>query len=260
MIRVLGSMTLAVVAALTCSGCGSPADRQPAETANRAEVPPEAEEPVPAPDPALKRADLIVAALNATTAAAFGKDDRESQAQLRGRRFEARIRFACEGAATDDGDGWSYDSEKQVLRVRASADVHAESLKPSDLLGEDHEGAVGFTLRRPLLLQPGCPTPEFASVADGPAIAIVQLFTSADSRVQRPPKSFDMTLATAADDVPKDGLDLIVEGRLEPFPDQRPIHCGASSGPLACVISAKIDRIAIEDPRRKALIGQWTPG
>jgi len=259
--RIRRHQFLAVAAVLICGACRGPVTEQPGKADNRVAAAPEPHKPLPAPEPKLGREELILAALRAATAAALGQDDSKAQADLRGRRFEVRIRFACGGPSEKkSGDGWTFDEKKHVLRVRTTADIDSDAIGPSDLLGRDYEGAVGFTLRRPLLLQSGCPTEEFAGAADGLPLTLVQLFTSADSRVRRPPSTFDMTLATEADEVPKDGLDLVLEGRLEPLADQRPIHCAATDGPPACIISAKIGRVAIEDPVRKAVIGEWSPG
>ena len=259
--RIRRHQLLAAAAILACGACRGPATEQPRDAGNQVAAAPEPRKPLPAAEPELGREDLILAALRAATAAALGQDDRKAQAALRGRRFEIRIRFACGGPASKrGGDGWTFDADKHVLRVRASADVDAGAVGSSDLLGRDYEGAVGFTLDRPLLLQSGCPTDEFASATGGFPLTIVQLFTSADSRVRRPPGTFDMTLATEPGEVPKDGLDLVLEGRLEPMADQRPIHCAAADGLLACIISAKIGRVAVEDPTRKAVIGEWSPG
>jgi hypothetical protein len=245
-------------AALVLASCAKPAHQQQ-KAGTRPEVVKQAPSLLPKPEPALTRAELIVAALRALTAAAAGEDDSDSQSKLKGRRFEARIRFGCSGADAKAPNGWVYDSKKEVLRVRANADIDGKSLEPSDLLTRDYEGATGFILRRPWLLTASCPTAQFGALADGPTIAIVQSFSKSDSRVQRPERKFEAVVPDAGDRLPRLGLDLVLAGRLEPLADNRPIHCAAAQGAPVCIVSSKIDRVAIEDPARDAVLAEWTP-
>lgn len=246
-------------AALVLASCTKPAHQQQKAPGASPEVAKEAPRLLPKPEPALSRAELIVATLRALTAAAAGEDDSDSQSKLKGRRFEARIRFGCSGADAKAPNGWIYDSKKEVLRVRTNADIDGKSLQPSDLLTRDYEGATGFILRRPWLLTASCPIARFGALADGPTIAIVQLFSKSDSRVQRPERKFEAVVPEAGDQLPRQGLDLVLAGRLEPLADNRPIHCAAAEGAPVCIVSSKIDRVAIEDPARDAVLAEWTP-
>ena len=211
-------------------------------------------------DDSLDRQSLIIAALHAMTNAALGHDDAAAQHDLRGRKFAVRIRFGCPGV-TDPDRSWSYDARKKVLRVKVRSSLTDQALPTSDLLAKEYQGAVGFLLGRPWLLEPGCPAGGFAAAApDAPAIALAQLFTDADSRVQRPRADYALTKGIEPNEQPGDGLDLVVSGRLAELADGRPIHCAAKTGAPACIVSARIDRVAIENPASGELLGEWGSG
>jgi hypothetical protein len=246
---------LTACAPLLLLGC-TETERKPIpnESAATAEVV-EAEPPQVAPKAPLDRQGLIHAALSAATAAALGQDDTEAQAELKGRRFELRMRFGCPGSDPKAASGWTYDEAKGVLRARVQADLDADWLQESKLPTGKYEGAVGFTIPHPWMLKAGCPDPEFAM--PGPAISVVQLFTEEDSRVQRPEPSHEVVSPLKPEEVPAQGLALVISGRLETFTDGRAVHCTATSGAPACIISTLIDRVAIEDPARASVLGEW---
>lgn len=211
-------------------------------------------------DDSLDRQAVIVAALQAMTSAALGQNDAAAQRALRGRKFAIRIRFGCPGI-TDPDRGWSYDQKKHVLRVKVQSGTTEGALPKSDLLASEYQGGVGFTLGRPWLLGAGCPVGGFAAAAPaGPAIVIAQLFTDSDSRVLRPKRDYELTKAIEPNQQPGDGLDLVLSGRLAELSDGRPIHCAAEAGAPACIVSATIDRVAIENPSSGELLGEWGTG
>jgi hypothetical protein len=219
----------------------------------------EPEAPAALPQAPLDREELIRAALMAATAAALGQDDAEAQSQLKGRRFELSMRFGCPGSDAKAARGWTYDQAEGVLRARVQADVDAGKLQASGLPGGEYEGAVGFTIPHPWMLTAGCPNPKFAM--GGPAISVVQLFTESDSRVQRPELSHEAVTPMKTEDVPVQGLSLVISGRLEPLADGRAVHCSATSGAPACIVSTLIDRVAIRDPAREGVVlGEWGAG
>jgi hypothetical protein len=245
-------------------GCRNPAGEQQKSRQSAPAAPttnaPQPVATVDIDDGNLDRQGVIVAALRATTAAALGEDDRARQAQLKGRQFALRIRFGCAGV-TDPDRTIGYDAKQKVLRVKVQSNLTGDALPQSDLLRQGYEGAVGFTLGRPWLLDAGCPLPGFGSMAEGePTIVIAQLFTDSDSRVQRPHSTFELTKPLEPKDVPKDGLNLLIAGRLAQLSDGRPIHCAAEQGPPACVVSARIDRVAIEVPSTGDVLGEWGNG
>jgi hypothetical protein len=257
----LPSLLLAA-ASLFAFGCTPSDNEQPPQRTTAAAEAARKPEPAPLPLPqtSLDREDVILAALGAATAAALGEDDSAAQAELKGRRFEVRIRFGCYGSDKLASSGWSHDAAKGVLRARVGADINSDILKASDLNDGTYEGAVGFTLRRPWMLVEGCPDPRFMSMADGPAIAIAQLFTPSDSRVERPEASYEAVAQVTPTQLPIKGLNLVLSGRLKPLTDGRAIRCAASDGPPACIISSIIDRVAIEDPVRKVTLAAFGQG
>jgi hypothetical protein len=254
----LPSLLLAAVS-LFALGCTPPDnERPPQRTPAVAEVARKPEPlPVPVPQTSLDREGVILAALGAATAAALGEDDTAAQAELKGRRFEVRIRFGCFGSDKLASSGWSHDAAKGILRARVRADVDTGVLQASDLTDGAYEGAVGFTLRRPWMLVDGCPDPRFMSMADGPAIAIAQLFTTSDSRVERPEASYEAVTQVTPTELPIKGLNLILSGRLKPLTDGRAIRCAARDGPPACIVSSVIDGVAIEDPARNVTLAEF---
>lgn len=248
-------------ALLLAGGCGT---RKPEKAEPPHKVVPKPTPPPAAPlkiaDDTLNRGGIILAALHATTAAALSRDDKAEQAQLRGRQFELRIRFGCPGEK-NPGRSWSYDEDKNVLRVQVKSDLTDKELPASDLLGKSYQGAVGFALGRPWLLTAGCPLPGFAGIGSSePTIVIAQLFTDTDSRVQRPQASYQLTKEIPAEQQPAQGLDLVLSGRLAELSDGRPIHCAGRDGAPACIVSARIDRVAVENPADGSILGQWGSG
>jgi hypothetical protein len=248
---------LAALAVLLTAGC-----RQAAEPSrNAAPMPaePKVDGSIPLPQPKLDREQAIFAALRAFTAAALSQQDREAQEALRGREFEIRLRFGCPGAAADPARNWTYDPKQQVLRARIETDLAREGVPASDLLLKGYEGVAGFVIEKPLLLSPGCPAPQSVPVsASGPTIAVAQLFSSDDSRVQRPEHSYEITRKIDDSAQPTQGLDLVLRGRLSQMSDGRVIHCAVTAGPPACIVSAKFDRVAIENPVDGSVLGDWS--
>ncbi len=252
-----GTRLLVAAGFLLASGCAPSDNEQPPQRSPTAAEVVSKPESLPTPETPLDREGIILAAMRAATSAALGEDDAATQAELKGRRFEVRISFGCSASDVQANGGWTHDPAKGVLRARVRADVDSDILKASDLVAGGYEGALGFTLRRPWMLSDGCPDPSFAAMADGPAIAIAQLFTASDSRVQRPKASYEAVAQATTEELPTKGLNLILSGRLEPLADGRAIRCAASDGPPACIISSVIDRVAIEDPIRKATLAEF---
>ena len=214
---------------------------------------------IPLPEPTLGREQLIVGALKALSAAALAQDDAATQKQLSGRAFELHLRFGCPGLPANASRTLSYDATNQVLRVHIRADLAANSVPASDLLLKGYEGAAGFLVDRPLLLSAGCPTQQIGPVTQvEPTIAVAQMFTEQDSRVQRPQQSYDLTKKIDNSQKPAQGLDLVIAGRLSPLSDGRPIHCAFAQGPPACIIAAKFDRVSIQNPVDGSTLGEWS--
>ena len=248
---------IAAVAVLAAAGCGRKS-AQPAQNTTAA-APEKAAPAIPLPEPKLDREQIIFDAMRVLSATALGQKDEKTQAELKGREFEVRMRFGCPGLPAIAARSWSYDARQHVLRARISADLSAEGVPASDLLLKGYEGVAGFIVEKPLLLSAGCPSPQFGALSTGePTIAVAQLFTNEDSRVQRPEKSYEITKAIEESAKPTQGLDLVASGRLDQLSDGRVIHCAFADGPPACVIAAKFDRIAIENPADGSVLGEWS--
>lgn len=251
----VGALVLGLCLVSACQRHSEPKPPQ-----HKADVPARPAAPPALRSDSLDRQGLIVAALQAMTSAALGRDDAAAQRALGGRKFAIRIRFGCPGV-TDPDREWSYDDKKQVLRVRVRSSVTDATLPASGLPADEYQGAVGFALGHPWLLGAGCPVGPFRAVESGaPAIVIAQLFTGTDSRVQRPQSDYELTKSLEPNRQPGDGLDLVLSGRLAELADGRPIHCAASGPAPACVVSATIDRVAIENPASATLLGEWGTG
>lgn len=251
--------------------------------------------PLPVAEPPLDRAGLLHAAALAASAAALGEDDRRSQRELDGKRFEVRIRFGCGAGAAPPGEApfsIRYEPEKRALRVRAAPDLTGEEDWIVALGGEaveTVEAVEGFWMRRPWLLASGCPRiaqppgeaaepsaggeppaavdAEAAPAAAPPApsahrVGIAQFFTEADSRTaRRDRRAYEATRVLAEGEEPsRQGYDLVLAGRLKKLPDGRSIACRAVSAdaPPECVVSALFDEVRIEAPGDGRAIGRWT--
>jgi len=250
---------VATIALLAAPGCGPKPPERQRNTAKSAPVEQAPVVPNPLAEPQLDREQLIFDAMRALSAAALGHNDSKEQAGLKGREFELRMRFGCPGLPTTASRSWSYDGQKHVLRARISADVAAEGVPASDLLLKGYEGVAGFVVEQPLLLSAGCPAPQFGTLSTGePTIAVAQLFTAEDSRVQRPEKTYEITKAIDESARPTQGLDLVASGRLDELSDGRVIHCAFADGPPACLVAAKFDRIAIENPVDGSVLDEWS--
>jgi hypothetical protein len=259
-------------AAILLSGCDRrpPADpaggnaSTPAEQQNSALALPEV---LPAPRPELDRAALLMAVARAASAHATGQQDRQN---LAGRRFTLKIRFGCgqKGGAGTGPISWTYDEVEQRLTIRARPDIDAEAAG----LGEDDEDGIeaveGFWIPQPWLLTDACATA--ADEAEGPAaessptVGIAHYFTAQDSRVQRrSERSYEIVRRAEPAIVPPGaGFNLVLEGRLEAWPQGQVIRCrgtGSDARPV-CVISAEFDRVAFENPQNGLTIAQWSAG
>ena len=226
---------------------------------------------IPTPAVALDRAALLAAVAQAASAQAAGLDDRQRQADLAGRRFTLKIRFGCGGPTdADTALGWSYDEAEQRLGIRAVPDIDlaAAGVEPSS------EGPVeaveGFWIPQPWLLTDACPARpaapdgQAAAAAGPPTVGIAHYFTTEDSRVQRRAKrSYEIVRrADPAILPPEGGFNLVLEGRLRPWPEAGVIRCSGAGGAArpVCIVSAEFDRVAFENPATGMTVAQWGDG
>ena len=223
----------------------------------------------PDSDGVLRRADLIALAQTAADALTSGEDARVPIAATEGQRFALVLPFGCSGPSeTGPAMRWNHDENSQTLRIT----VEPTSWAP-DQWGLDErapfEVAEGFWIARPWSSSESCPPigaavpPTTESVTlPGQTLAIAQFFTDAGNRdarrdgqpyetVQRAPAgSFDGT----------GGFLLRVTGRIAKVPGAGLVHCvqpaGAEQRPV-CVIGARLDEVAIENPATGEVIASW---
>lgn len=262
-----GRLGIALVLGLAVSACNGDGGRE-AGTGNVAAPPAPESRTLPSPRPELGRAELLSAVDQAASAYAAGTEDRLAQAELAGRRFALRIRFGCKGSRTGENAAalaWSYDEDDQALRLRATPDITLEPARNA-VDGGPVEAIEGFWIPRPWLLSVSCPAraedePAFSSES---TIGIAQYFTPEDSRVERRSgRPYEALKKVSRDDVPlSGGFNFVLSGRLEPSPEGRVIDCqsGSADSRPRCIISAKFDRIAFENPADGIILAEWGTG
>jgi hypothetical protein len=256
----------------------------------------------PAPDspvlprqPPLDRAGLFAAVARAASAEASGADDGSAQRMLDGRQFELRLRFGCGGPSAqlrDDWLGWSFDSERRTLRVRAKPTLGADDALVKALGGDEFEAVEGFWIPRPWLLQPACPvaaavrparaqsggegepatsndtagTTKIASdpLPTSPRIGVAQFFTATDPRTgRREMRAYEaVKMLDPGQPASSQGFNLVLTGRLRSLPGKGVIVCAGqgSDSPPDCIVSAVFDRVWIEEPANRDVIAEWGGG
>ena len=244
---------------------------------------------LPVAEPPMDRAALLLATVGAASAIGLGRDDSDEQRRLDGNAFELRIRFGCGGASPPpQGNKGSfavrYEAKDRTLRIRAAPDLTLEDPVIKQLASEPVEAVEGFWLRRPWLLEDGCPAALPEAQADVPVqegasrpeddtvaravsapryqrIGVAQFFTDADSRTgRRDKRPYETTKILAEDEQPsRDGYNLVLSGRLRKLASGRVIACQVQSRDIApdCVISVEFDRARIENPETRQTIAEW---
>lgn len=238
---------------------------------------------LPVAEPPLDREALLIAVAKAASATALGEDDRQAQRQLDGDRFEIRLRFGCGGTAEAAGPKsrlWTFDEQERVIRFRVEPDFSGDLPMIEALAGSDFESVEGFWLRRPWLLDAGCPVnrptpqasaPEESSpvesdpgAAPSERVGIAQFFTAADPRThRRDSRAYEATRVLEEGEAPStQGYDLVLAGRLKVLPSGRVIACSATrpDTPPECIVSAEFDQVRIERADRRETIAEWSRG
>ena len=269
------SPSSALLAALLLTPTLGACERESAKVSNNATAPATPEEPalklpeaVPTPAPELDRAALLAAVARAASAHASGRQNREEQAELAGRRFTLKMRFGCGGPAgrPDAASmGWTYDEAEQRLTVRAKPDIAADAVATGP--ESPIEAVEGFWIPQPWLLTDACPVQgaaEDGAAPPAPSVGIAQFFTAEHSRVQRrSDRSYEIVRrADPAIAPPSGGFNLVIEGRLAAWPDGEVIRCrgsGRAARPV-CIVSAEFDRVAFENPETGLTVAQWNAG
>lgn len=252
-------------------------------------------ERLPVAEPAMDRAALLAAAAKAASAAALGKDDRVAQRPLDGMPFEVRIRFGCPAAAQQRSGpgtfGLRFTEEDRTLRIRATPDLTLADPRVAAIASGAAEAVEGFWMRRPWLLEDGCPAaappppteagsePDAkagsgaadprpsgqsapASANRGHRIGLAEFFLEAGTRIaRRDGRPYEATKVLAEGERPSaHGYNLVLAGRLRQLPGGRVINCVATDQnvPPDCVVSAQFDRVRIEVPGNEEMIAEWS--
>ena len=278
--RALRASGWLIAAGVVLSGC-QPADQTNADGENMAEEPVVNLPAVALPSEPMDREALLFAVARAASARAVGMDDRAPQRELDGQPFEFKVRFGCEGPAKDLRSaalGWSYQSDKDTLRLRATPTVGADDPVAAKIGGEAVEAIEGFWVPRPWLLQATCPaytTPaepavEIAQSADQeaqpplrwPKVGIAQFFAPTDARTRRRDSRAYEVVKTVEQgaSVGSQGFNLVLSGRLRPAPGKRVIECVAvdRDAPPDCIVSADIDEVRMEQPGDGSVLARWS--
>ncbi|HEU4650487.1 MAG TPA: hypothetical protein VFS49_03645 [Croceibacterium sp.] len=231
--------------------------------------------PTPAPPPeadgVLGRAELIGLADRAADALASGEAARGPIAAAEGQRFALVLPFGCSGP-NDDGPPmrWRYDVDNEALRIT----VEPVRWTPDQWgLGGPGPGsfevAEGFWIARPWSTGEACPPSGAAAPPDtqavtlpGQTLAIAQFFAVGANRdARRDGQPYEAVKRVPADSFDGSrGFRLRVSGRIADVPGRGLVHCMQPAGPEqrpVCVIGARIDEVAIEDPRTGDVIASW---
>lgn len=192
--------------------------------------------------------------------------------------------------------GWSFEPAKRTLRVRAMPTISAGDTVASAIAGEDIEAVEGFWIPRPWLIEPVCPAPppappeptNIGSVGPGrraenvtdsgddesqaeqkvvpslrwPKIGIAQFFVETDPRTRRrDARAYEAVITLKPDQpVTSQGFNLVLSGRLRALPGKGVIECVAPDPdtPPDCIISARLDRVWIEQPGVRRIVADWS--
>ena len=273
----IASLAAALCIALV-GGCDSQNAPAPTGKASESSALPQ----LPVAEPPLDREALLLAVVQAASAAATGADRTEDARQLAGKQFELRLRFGCPGdpAGDDESRSWSFDEERRVVRVEIKPEIVSDTPLVKELLGSGFEAAEGFWIRQPWLLQAACLRPDDASPASEgetdregsalsasneptPRVGLVQSFTAEDGRThRRDNRPYQATKSLAEGEQPSAaGYDLVIRGRLQSLPDGRVIAC-APSGPRqpSCMVSARFEEVSLERADTGELLAEWPSG
>ncbi len=218
-------------------------------------------EPEPVPDAVLGRAGLLRIAVAAADRFGGGTNVPQSMA---GRRFKIRVPFGC-GPLREGGrpTGWTYDEESQTLRIRVTPIDWTEAEWLAAAVPDGAVDAVeGFWLPRPWTSNERCPAGEAHPQSEtGSSVAIAHFFAAeSDRSEQRRGRPFEVVSKIAPDAVPKNGLQLVLEGRVANFPGGKTstlCHSASQASRPSCLVAVEFERISVVDPGSEAELANW---
>ena len=153
-----------------------------------------------------------------------------------------------------------FTSNDRTLRVKAAPDLTRNDPSVA-ALASGSEAVEGFWMRRPWLLEAGCPSLGAASAVSDQRVGIAQFFTEADTRaVRHEGEAFEATKVLGEAEQPsRQGYDLVLSGKLRKLPSSRVIACRATGTetPPECMVSAQFERVRIETVDGKTILGDW---
>ena len=267
-------MALLATTGLALTACGEAPPPPPAPTqvetpAANATAPAPA---TPAIRPKLSRQDLIDATARAASAYAEGQDA-PADDPLVGQPFAVRIAFGCGGPSAPEAEQpgiahWSWGPDRKTIRLV----MQPEDLKGSALIAQagaadTWEAIEGVWIPRPWMTSEGCPAvkddPLQAARAQPPqTLALATLFEAGGSRIgRREGRAYRYTVRGKGDapaTPPAAGYRLLLEGRVEAFPNGHAIECRASgmNERPVCVTATRLDRVVFEGDEGTVL-AEW---
>lgn len=253
--------TFGLLALVACDDTSSQRAEQK-QTVQLPRVVPAPSPPPAAPAPALTRNDFLDAAARAASDYAAGQSSPEAGA-LAGQRFSIRIPFGCAGPSVDGnadaGIGhWTWGPERKTIELTmAPADWKNSAMIAQAGAGATWEAIEGFWVARPWISSEHCPTvkgdPLQTEVAASPqTLGIAAVFEAGGSRIgRREGRAYQFTVRSkdnAPIAAPERGYRLLLEGRMERFPEGRALECRAAGTDVrpVCVAAARLDRVAFE--------------
>lgn len=229
-----------------------------------------------APAAPLNRAGLL-AAMDAA-ASSYASGEGSGDASLVGRRFLVRQAFGCAPTPTADPQATGTEGVARVTRTADGRSLRL-SLTPGDwagssLISDGAEGGwevvEGLWLTRPWMRSEGCSavtgaTGVLAPLLQPQTMGLASVFEADGSRVgRRNGRAFEYTLRGEENEpviAPPQGFRLVLEGRLEAFPDGRAIRCHspARDARPVCIAAIQVDRVSFEDAAGTTL-SDWSRG
>jgi hypothetical protein len=274
-LSIVAVIALVIVGALVFTRSRPPPPTEPAAAPVPTTPAPAPAPATPPPDPVLTRSDLAAAMAAAADRYAAGEPPaRGGRDPLAGRRYVLRIPFGCEGPQLRPGAAqafYTFDAETRTVRLVARpATWTGLALIQDTTQPEALEAVEGFWVPHPWTASEACPVPRDKPVPASPTppaaetLGLARLFVPGASRVdRRGERPYEQVVRLKADEAPPaaQGYRLVLEGRLDTFPDGRVGHCWSESPahrPI-CLLAATFERVAFETADGQRL-AEWREG